>query len=420
MKNFPHQINRIDRLTAGLGVFAQLQEAGSSLADDGIVGQALAVQGVYSFRDKNTPLAQLLELERDKPESSQGTRTCARDLRRLFVLLGLLERPADADWRLTTRAADLLAVHEDTERRNEILRQALGELELRDEAGNVSHPYRILLRLVEERPGISGEFLGLCLEAEDDSEQEFMRLLELADSDDWEEVCQAIEVSSHQARNAIKILPALARQLGDIIQSERGYIREGQAAPQAPPADRPGAGARVRARPRPISAAEIGNAGTSEKERDDPTSTIPLDPSAIQAAKEMTRARTIRHDRILHEFADALELAGYELFVGRFDCLGVGSELSVLCEVKTLDGTPDDELVQVRASFGQLHYYERFDIPIGVNRSTLKKVAIFESSISTEHQAFLEEPDCIVLWKEGDTFTGTARGLALLRSLGMI
>jgi hypothetical protein len=104
-----------------------------------------------------------------------------------------------------------------------------------------------------------------------------------------------------------------------------------------------------------------------------------------------------------------------------FDCLGIGDSFSVLCEMKSLDGTPDDERVRVCACLAQLFYYEAFDLPVAINKSTLKKVAVFESPISTIHQQFLELHDCVVCWRTSTSgFTGTASGLALLRSIGMI
>lgn len=52
MKNFPHQINQIHRLTQALSVFRDLIERGQDISDDGVVGDALARAGVYTFREK--------------------------------------------------------------------------------------------------------------------------------------------------------------------------------------------------------------------------------------------------------------------------------------------------------------------------------------------------------------------------------
>jgi hypothetical protein len=416
MKNFPHQINQLEKLFPSLRIFADLEAQGQSLADDGIVGEALARAGVYAFREKDMALEDRLAMERAKSTSSQGMRTYARDLRRFFSLMDFLQRTDDGEFEVTAKAEALLATDNAAER-NRQFREALMDLALQEDEF-VSHPYRLLLRLVETRPGLPVEFLGLALEAEDDSEQEFERLLELIDDHEWIDVCQIIEVSVHQGRNSIKILPALARQLGDIYEEDGKYYRAGTTvtATAAPAQPTP----RARPRPRHVTAGEIASQGVTERERDDPREVIPQDPEAIRAAIEIRQIRTGRHNGIVRELAELLEQAGCVLLEFPFDCLGIGDTLSVLAEVKTLDGSTEDEILQVQDCLAQLLYYERFDIPVAVNRTTLKKVAVFESRISTEHQAFLEEHDCVVLWKENNVLAGTARGLALLSSLGLI
>jgi len=64
MKNFPHQISELFRLTSGLQVFADLEQQGKDLGDDQVVGISLARAGVYTFRAKSRTLDELLRLER--------------------------------------------------------------------------------------------------------------------------------------------------------------------------------------------------------------------------------------------------------------------------------------------------------------------------------------------------------------------
>ena len=56
MKNFPHQINQLLKLTRALGVFGRLIEAKLNVDDDGIVGDALARAGVYTFRNPGSKM----------------------------------------------------------------------------------------------------------------------------------------------------------------------------------------------------------------------------------------------------------------------------------------------------------------------------------------------------------------------------
>lgn len=418
MKNFPHQFNQIDRIVAALRVFGQVADSGRSLADDTVVGRALAQAGVYQFRDKSVSLAENLAREAVKPRQSRGTETCARDLRRLFSLLDVLSTDGGT---LSEQGRRLVAAP-DAATRNTILRQALREMTLADDDGNTSHPYQILLRLVEARPGLPGEFLGLCLEAEDDSPEEFERLLSIIDGEyvDAADAYDSLGISQHMARNSIKVLPPLARQLGDIVADEDG----GHRLPGPLPAAEPGGAVHEYTRtrpprhPRPVTAAEIATWKRSEDEPDEPP--LHVDPEAVAAAITLRAERTDRHNHLVRQFAENLELAGMDLMEYPFDCLGLGEGVSVLCEMKTLDGTPEDERIRVCACLAQLLYYENFDTPVAINKATLKKAAVFEGPISTAHQNFLESHDCVVIWRTPTGgFTGTANGLALMRAIGL-
>lgn len=419
MKNFPHQFNQIDKIVDALRVFGRVADARQNLADDTVVGRALAQQGVYQFRDKSVSLAENLAKEDAKPRSSRGTETCARDLRRLFGLLGMLTPDGSA---LSARGHSLI-VAADVTTRNGILRQALREMALADdEGGNISHPYQVLLRLVEARPGLLGEFLGLCLEAEDDSPEELERLLAIIDGDyvDPADAFESLGISPPMRRNSVKVLPPLARQLGDIVEDDEGRHRLGAPLPDggAPGDVHAYTRARPARHPRDVTAGEIAKWKRSETDPDEPP--LPVDPDAVAAAIAARAERTDRHNQLVRQFAENLELADLDLMEYPFDCLGVGEGVSLLCEMKTLDGSPEDERIRVCACLAQLLYYEMFDIPVGINKATLKKAAVFEGPISTPHQTFLESHDCVVIWRTPTGgFTGTANGLALMRAIGL-
>src|SRR4051794_8974784 len=107
MKNIPHQINDLPKLHATLRVFAELGARGADLSDDGIVGKEMARQGVYTFRDKNLSVDAALAIEARKPRGSQGTRTFARDLRRLFMLLNFIAARVDGSLTVTALGEEL-------------------------------------------------------------------------------------------------------------------------------------------------------------------------------------------------------------------------------------------------------------------------------------------------------------------------
>ena len=178
MKNFPHQMNDLFRLTRGLQVFADLEQREEDLNDDEVVGISLARAGVYTFRTKDRTLDEALEIELQKPRSSRGTHTAARDLRRMFLLAGFLEQDKSGRLMISESGHQLLGLNA-ADRKADLLPLwggALRNMPLRDASGDVSHPYRILLRLVDARPGIAKRYLALALEARDDSGDEFDRL----------------------------------------------------------------------------------------------------------------------------------------------------------------------------------------------------------------------------------------------------
>jgi hypothetical protein len=427
MKNFPHQMNDLFRLTRGLQVFADLEQQGEDINDDQVVGIALARAGVYTFREKDQTLDELLETELQKPRSNRGTHTAARDLRRIFLLAGFLEQDTDGMLGISQSGHNLLGV--ETDRKAELpflWGRALRKMSLCDTGGNASHPYRILLRLVDARPGILKRYLALALEARDDSDEEFGRLLELIDRQDWNTTLRAIGASEYSAKNAVKILPAIAEQIGDIVRegescypgslsAELGQLTVGEVL-EPPPPDHHWLPSR---RHRAVTSQEIaplGSTGEVElrgRERD---------LAAFEEGIEQRRERTNRHQRLVQDFAHLCDSAGLRLYEDPFDCLAVGTQgRSVLAEAKTLSGELADERNQVQRALAQLNYYQFFDLPVEVvAHHQIIRIAVFESEISLEHQRFLEHHQVGAIWQVDDGFFGTDDALAILRDLGIL
>ncbi len=135
MKNFPHQINQLSRLNAGVRVFVDLVDADENVSDDGVVGDALARSTVYTFRAPGErTIEQLLAEEHVKPAASQGTRAAARDLRRFSALLAFVNRSEAGAWIVSDSARTLLALHPpaDQTRIRELWREALLDIALAD------------------------------------------------------------------------------------------------------------------------------------------------------------------------------------------------------------------------------------------------------------------------------------------------
>ncbi len=98
---------------------------------------------------------------------------------------------------------------------------------------------------------------------------------------------------------------------------------------------------------------------------------------------------------------------GAELFENPFDCFARFRQEALLIEVKSLDGTTNDEVNRVREALAQLLYYEAFATGSLLGNRQVKKVACFEQKISEPHIAWLEASNIRVIWCEGNGFQTT-------------
>ncbi len=182
MKNFPHQFNDIKKLLNALVVARDLIDEDIPLTDENF-GEQLTRKKIYTYRDKTLSIEQFLQNEMEKPRSSRGYLTVARDIRRFFDLLGFIViLDANKHSRVTTMGKQLLMATSDEEIRD-IWKNALLQLGLEGTDGEISHPYRLLLKLVNTFQGIETSKLMLALEAKNDSKEEFERISALAKLD---------------------------------------------------------------------------------------------------------------------------------------------------------------------------------------------------------------------------------------------
>jgi hypothetical protein len=393
LKNFPHQVSDLTKLTAALGVANVLLGAGNTYQDDGVFGQALAKVGVYTFRNKSLSFSQNIKAEIAKPIGSQGLRTAARDIRRFFALAGLVQGSA-----VSRRGSDILDAAGQLSLRNALWRDALLRLALPDANGNVSHPYRILLRLIADRSGIETSHLLLALEAKDDSPSEYARVLKLANLS-FSKIVARINVGEANARNAVKLLPSIAEQVGDISRfNYRAYLRARGTATED-------------------SLSDID--GGTEFEKTEPSDPVEVAPENIapipafenaaaslvdlSASIEIRKLRTKQHQETVVTLAQILGSAGFKTFANPYDCLGhKGKTGGILLEVKTLDGTRGDERRQSEKALGQLKGYRYFSVPSKMQAPKFIEIVGFSGSPSKATIAFLRESAVCCCWQDND------------------
>jgi len=422
MYNFPHQFSDLAKLQRTLAVFSRLKSEERDLDDDTVVGGGLARDGVYQFRDKRASLAENLRRERAKPRGNRGTEAAARDLRRFFELTGLMERDAGEVLQITPLGERLLAATPNSPEANAIWRTAMENIALVT-ANGAAHPYLILLRLVREIPGIDTPKLALCLEARDDSDEEFETMRGLA-ARNWNDVLRERRIPEPLARDAIKILPSIARQLGDLVTRrnqnylpERAPARRVRRVPTAP-VPRAGAPAVVPPRQnRRVAPEAIARAPQFDTRPPDEA-----DYQNLEATVEARRARLERHEEIVRRLAGILSARGYTLYVDPYDTLGKQDNVpSVLVEVKTLSGGDADEVSQVRAALAQLLYYENLEVPPELRPHGLVRIAVFESEIAERHATFLHSMGLLVAWFDAQgNLVGSVLAAPRLQELGLV
>lgn len=359
MKNFPHQYSELARFRDTLELVRDLQVRGDNVFDDGVLGYALARARIYQFRGDAPDLERRIEEEQRKPPGDQGARTAARESRRTLQLFGFL----DANGALTEAGAALLQEAPGTENEIRIWRQAVVNIALADAQGNVSHPMRILLRILADRGPLPRIELALAFEAVDDSQGEYERVLSLLPVRDA--IARgALAVTEHMLNNSVKILPALALHLGlvadrgdDLLAITeaggmllRSGFQFGDVAVTPAPANPPIRRRRVGPRKRLVQ----GRGGTTSAAQD----FAALTPDEQAEAVRLRLERTTRHNDVVAQVAAAFRerFAVYE-DPASYDALLVPRNHPADCyllEVKTLDL---DEVAQTNRAIGQLSWY---------------------------------------------------------------
>lgn len=414
MKGFPNQVADLGKLASGMRCIVNLLERGRNPKDDGIFGQALVRAHVAGTGHVPKPVNEYIREQLTKPPDRQSFRTTARGLRQLFRLLGFIDDSGDVV--RTTESGRQAAAFADREMDAEQIafwRQAISNMTHTGTDGLESHPYQVLLRLVARKPGIPRAKCALALEARDDSAEELDRIVALVDLPEnqiWEE----IRVTKTNWDNAKKILPKFAEQLNDVIKGDDQsfMLSDAPGRADAGPAETvDGAAPDMTRRPRAprtsrqVTPATIGTAGTAET-FDEIQVPQAVDPDVAAAAVRSRLARLRRHNLLVRKLAARLTAAGGRLYEDPFDVLSLTEQFGVLAEIKTLDGTEDDERNRVREALSQLLYYEAFVTRPVAGEVEIRKVVCFERRITDAHIAWLNRQGIAVIWENADEFAG--------------
>lgn len=394
MKNFPHQFNDLTKLLNALAVVRNLIANQIPLTDENF-GEQLTREGIYTYRDKTLSIDEFLAREQEKPAANRGYLTVSRDIRRFFELIGFITVFPDKSARLSPAANQLLQTDSE-EIRKQLWKNSLLQLGLEGTDGEVSHPYRILLKLVNTFPGIESTKLMLALEAENDSDEEFERISNLSQLS-IEQIIAETGTTESMAANAVKILPGIAVQLGDIEKANnRTYpvgqviITEDEITTEEEPARR------ARANIRETTADEIAR---------DPilnaVSSVSID---LAEAVRIRQRRLAEHQEIVRLLAALNARHGFRLYEGKFDCLATKNEAALLYEVKTILPSASDEEKQTVKGVGQLKYYKFSIVQREMGYNNIREAIVFSHKPNNGIIDFCSAENIRVVWKDGETF----------------
>ncbi len=390
MKNFPHQFNDLTKLYNALSVANDLITSNTPLTDNNF-GEQLTRNRIYTYRNKNLSIDEFLAAERLKTASNRGYLTVSRDIRRFFELLGFLTVFPDKSARLSPAANQLLQT-ESIEVQKQLWKNALLQLGLEGTDGEVSHPYRILLKLVNTFPGIETSKLMLALEAENDSEEEFERISNLAQRP-IDEIIADTGTTAAMAANAVKILPGIAEQLNDIERISNQAYPVGQVFITE---DEISTTRRIRPSFRPVTADEIA--------RDPNLNAVASVSIDLSDAIRVRQQRLVEHQEIVRQLASLNAEYGFILFEGKFDCLAIKNEYALLYEVKTILPTLSDLEKQTVKGVGQLKYYRFSIVHTEIGYNTVRETLVFSLRPDNQMIDFCNSEDINVIWRDNDEF----------------
>ncbi|WP_233901214.1 hypothetical protein [Tenacibaculum piscium] len=399
MKNFPHQFNDLTKIFNALLAIKQLIDEETALKDENF-GELLTRNLIYTYRDKTLSVDEFLALEEEKPKANRGYLTVARDIRRLFELLGFLTVFENKSGSLSSQAIQLLASPTE-EIKRELWKNSFLQLGLEGTDGEISHPYRILLKLVQEKPGIATKKLMLALEAENDSIEEYERIIDLSELS-IEEILESTGTSESMARNAVKILPGIAEQLGDIARRGnnafpigRIVVTEDEISTEIPP-DATNPEGVPYSQYRPVTSGTIAV---------DPIfntiSTVSID---YTESIRIRQQRLAEHQEIVRQLGLFCEQRAFELYEGKFDCLSTMEETALVFEIKTILNSMSDQEKQTIKGVGQLKYYKFSIVNRQMEYEDIKEFLVYSQKPQVSLIEFCTAENIKVVWLEEGIF----------------
>jgi hypothetical protein len=258
---------------------------------------------------------------------------------------------------------------------------------------------------------------------------------------------QTAGITESNARNSVKILPALAEHLGLISRSggvatltpygrtvldkfTRRYI------PVVAPVTHPVATTPPMTTPVPVTPSTVTarrdpffRIVTSETEvrrnwtpEDTEEGEVEYDAKDEAERQNRLRERTDAHQDTLAKFLQLFQGKNWRIGTGNFDILSEKADVALLAEVKTIiQGDISDERLRIIDGVGKLLFYEAFDVPslLSNNQARVQKIMVFSKKPnSQEHVDFLTGKGIWVIWfNENGELDGELNAITELQRL---
>lgn len=386
MKGFPNQVANLQKLSLALKVSNDILKSKkpSDYFDDDKFGEALVLANIIKSKDRRQSQEEYLKTQRAKSnKSDQGHRTLARGLRELYRIVDLVDEESLEITELGLVIVKNAVKLNDplTEKLKDAWRSALLTM-THGEKPNISSPYKILLRLIQEIPNYTRAKSPLALEAKDNSDAEFKRIKKLFNKSE-SDIINEIKITKSNWDNAKKILASFAEQLGDIEEANEVLSLKQtpdsiQKSTEYGNAIRRSRKNKFFSKPRKVDENTIAVAGTIERFDEKPP--IVLDPAKIQDSKNKMSKRLSEHNKIVKQVAKlCTDNGAKQIYEDPMDCLAEFIDFSLLFEVKSAG--EGDDVERAREALSQLFYYEHFNVD---SNKPIFKIALFGKRIQDE------------------------------------
>ncbi len=403
---FPHQLNNLVKLRRALKIVEQILKENKPLDDD-TFGYTIFSETdlIPSRKFASKTKSQQLELIKAEPRQNQSPLTFARDVRRLFVLFGFIEE-AKTTYQLTERGRQISQTPTGsplTDGEKQAWLEGLRKLRYPDDT-MLYRPLRIMLEMLNHGQ-MDSRLLAFALTVSNESDDELKRVLDMIDrvksrKSTFEKEIAAIELSEANARNNVKILPALAEQVGVIARSGgvakitplgRAVLFEmtrKEAGPEMPAVPR---------RKEPFFRTVTNDEELRRNWKPAPAESVDFDPKDEAERLAQVHERTDEHQEILIKLRKMYAEKDWVTGIGNFDLLALKGGVALLHEIKTINA---NERLQIIDAIGKLTYYRAFDVPAILKDSQTKVqgILVFSKRPDQAHIDFLKNLGIWILW----------------------